>query len=144
MGFERLKFFNTTTVCHLQKNRLMKVIKILLPLLIVFVGACATTNPPTQQLTETETVIRQADQIGASDYAPLEIRQARQKLVRARAAYNREDYGEAARLAEQAKVDAELAQIKTLSGKAQLAVQELRESIRLLQVELGLRDNENN
>lgn len=100
-------------------------------------------NPPTQQLTETETVIRQADQIGAGDYAPLEIRQARQKLEQARAAYNNEDYEEAARLAEQAKVDAELAQIKTLSGKTQLAVRELRESIRLLEEELSNRDGEN-
>jgi len=121
----------------------MKVLKSALPILLLITGACATTNPPTQQLTETETVIRQADQIGAGDYAPLEIRQARQKLEQARAAYNDEDYAKAARLAEQAKVDAELAQIKTLSGKAQLAVNELRESIRLLEEELGKRDGEN-
>jgi len=121
----------------------MKVLKSALPILLLITGACATTNPPTQQLTETETVIRQADQIGAGDYAPLEIRQARQKLEQARAAYNDEDYAKAARLAEQAKVDAELAQIKTLSGKAQLAVNELRESIKLLEEELGKRDGEN-
>jgi predicted S18 family serine protease len=121
----------------------MKVLKTALPILLLLTGACATTNPPTQQLTETETVIRQADQIGAGDYAPLEIRQARQKLEQARAAYNKEDFEEAARLAEQAKVDAELAQIKTLSGKAQLAVRELRESIRLLEEELSNRDGEN-
>jgi predicted S18 family serine protease len=120
----------------------MNALKMTLPMLLLFLGACATTNPPTQKLTETETVIRQADQIGASDYAPLEIRQARQKLEQARAAYSREDYDEAARLAEQAKVDAELAQIKTLSGKAQLAVRELREGIRLLQEELSQRENE--
>ncbi len=120
----------------------MNVIKYALPLLLLMTGACATTNPPTQQLTETETVIRQASQIGAGDYAPLELRQARQKLEQARAAYNREDFDEAARLAEQAKVDAELAQIKTLSGKAQLAVRELRESIRVLQEELDIREGE--
>ncbi|MFO7800241.1 DUF4398 domain-containing protein [Rhodohalobacter sp.] len=121
----------------------MKVLKTALPLLLFFTGACASMNPPTQQLTETETMIRQADQIGAGDYAPLEIRQARQKLEQARVAYNNEDYEEAARLAEQAKVDAELAQIKTLSGKTQLAVRELRESIRLLEEELSNRDDEN-
>ncbi len=121
----------------------MKVLKTALPLLFFFTGACASMNPPTQQLTETETMIRQADQIGAEDYAPLEIRQARQKLEQARVAYNNEDYKEAARLAEQAKVDAELAQIKTLSGKTQLAVRELRESIRLLEEELSNRDGEN-
>lgn len=121
----------------------MNAIKMTIPLVLLFMGACATTNPPTQKLTETETVIRQADQIGAGDYAPLEIRQARQKLEQARAAYNREDYDEAARLAEQARVDAELAQIKTLSGKSQKAVRELRESIRVLREEIELRENRN-
>jgi predicted S18 family serine protease len=126
-----------------QKNAIsiyMKVLKLALPILILLTGACASTNPPTQQLTETETVIRQADQVGAGNYAPLEIREARQKLEKARLAYNEEEYDEAARLAEQAKVDAELAQIMTLSAKAQLAVRELRESIRLLQEELSERD----
>lgn len=103
--------------------------------------ACGTTNPPTRTLTETETVIRQAEQIGANDYAPLEIREARKKFEQARDAYNNENYMQAERLAEQAKVDAELAHLKTLSGKAQMAVRELRESIRLLQEELGKRND---
>ncbi len=115
---------------------------ILLFLFAAVLTACATTQPPTQSLTETETVIRQADQIGATDYAPLEIREARQKLDRANAAYEREDYEEAARLAEQARVDAELAQMKTLSGKALLAVKELRESIQLLKDELSSGSNQ--
>lgn len=120
----------------------MNMTRALLLLIFTFsLAACATTQPPTQKLTETETVIRQADQIGANDYAPLEIREARQKLDRAKAAMDREEYEEAGRLAEQARVDAELAHMKTLSGKAQMAVKELKESIQLLQDELGTKNN---
>ncbi len=110
---------------------------------LLLFAACGTTNPPTQQLTQTETVISQAAQIGAGDYAPLELREARRKLDEARRAYDRKDYEQAARLAEQAQVDAELAQIKTLSGKAEKAVTELRESIRLLKEEIELNRNRN-
>jgi HEPN domain-containing protein len=88
-------------------------------------------------------VISQAAQIGAADYAPLELREARRKLDEARRAYDQKEYKKAAILAEQARVDAELAQIKTLSGKAQKAVTELRESIRLLKEEVEMRETRN-
>ena len=98
--------------------------------------ACGSTNAPTQQLAETETVIRQAEQVGGDEYAPLELREARRKLEHAQNAMDDEDYEKAIRLAEQARIDAELAQIKTLSGQSQRAVTELRESIRILKEEI--------
>lgn len=120
----------------------MKSINVTISVIIVSsLLSCATIHPPSQQLTETETVIRQAEQIGASEYAPLTIREAKKKLELARAAYEREDFEEARRLAEQSKVDAELAQIQTLSGKTQKAVRELREGIRILQEELSSSNN---
>lgn len=81
--------------------------------------------------------IQQAEQVGANDYAPLEIREARRKLDMARSAIDEEDYEIAQIYVEQALVDAELAHIKTLSGKAQMAVTELRESIRILEEEIN-------
>lgn len=116
---------------------------ILITIVAAFLSACGSTNPPTQKLTETHMVINQAEQIGAGDYAPLEIREARRKLDEARGAYDNKDYKEAAMLAEQARVDAELAQIKTLSGKSQKAVHELREGIRMLKEEIQQRENRN-
>ena len=91
--------------------------------------ACGSTNPPAQQITETQMVIQQAEQVGANDYAPLELREARKKMDQAQMAVEEEEYEKAIRLLEHARVDAELAQMKTLSGKAQRAVTELRESI---------------
>lgn len=98
--------------------------------------ACGSTNPPNQQLTETQMVIQQAELLGAGDYAPLEIREAKIKLELAREAVKANEYDKAILLAEQARVDAELAQIKAQSGKAQKEVAELRESIRVLKAEI--------
>lgn len=106
-------------------------------------AACGSTSPPSQQLTETQMVIQQAEQLGAEDYAPLEIRDARIKLEQAREAVKEENYDKAIRLAEHARVDAELAQIKARSGKAQKEVTELRESIRVLKAEIERNQNRN-
>lgn len=104
--------------------------------LLLFFTACATTNPPTQQLTETSMVIQQAEQLDADEFAPLEIRQARIKLEQAYQAVDEKEYEKAMDLAEQARVDAELAQAKARSAKAVAAVAELRESIRVLKSEI--------
>jgi hypothetical protein len=47
-----------------------------------------------------------------------------------------EDYVTATRLTEQAQIEAELAQAKALSATAQRALQQVRESIRLLREEI--------
>lgn len=109
---------------------------ILLTALIFTTGACASTNPPTEKLTQVEASIQQAEQVGAENYAPLEIREARKKLDKARQLVQKEKYAKANRTADRALVDAELAQMKTLSEKAQKAVKELRESIRVLKEEI--------
>jgi len=110
----------------------------------IFLTACGSTNPPTQQLTETQMVIQQAEQMGANEYAPLEIREARKKLNQAEAAVKEKEYEHAIRLLEHARVDAELAQMKSRSGKSQEAVTELRESIRTLQEEITRKNGNNN
>lgn len=104
---------------------------------------CASTNPPNQQLTETQMVIQQAEYLGADDYAPLEIRNAKLKLEQARTAVKDKKYEEAIKLSEHARVDAELAQIKAQSGKAKKEVAELRESIRILKAEIKRNQNIN-
>lgn len=116
-------------------------------LLIAFgslLTACGSTNPPTQQLTETQMVVQQAEQMGANDYAPLEIREARKKLALAQKAVEEKEYDQALLLLEHAKVDAELAQMKSRSGKSQEAITELRESIRTLREETARKSGNNN
>jgi predicted S18 family serine protease len=119
-------------------NRLLKsnVTFILYAGIISVLVSCASTRPPMQELAQTEAVINQADQVGAEEYAPLEIREARKKLQQARELESEEKYEEAKRMAFRAEVDAELAEAKALSEKAQNAVQQLRESIKLLREEI--------
>lgn len=80
--------------------------------------------------------------MGAEEYAPLEIREARQKLDRARELMDDKENKRAKMLIEQALVDAELAEAKSLSSKAQRAVDELQETIETLRAEIE-RNKEN-
>lgn len=105
--------------------------------ILFILASCASTKPPTQELARTEAAIDQADQVGAQDYAPLEIREARKKLQQAKELSAEGEHEKAKRLAERAEVDAELAESKALSEKAQSAVRQLRESIRLLKEEIN-------
>lgn len=103
---------------------------------LVFGGCASSKLPPSQELGETRAAINQAEQVGARDYAPLDLREAKKKFSEAQRLSENEEYEKAKRKAEQAKIDAELAEAKTLSAKAQKAVRELQESIRLLQEEI--------
>ncbi|MFA5669527.1 MAG: DUF4398 domain-containing protein [Balneolaceae bacterium] len=109
---------------------------ILLTVVAVVMGACASTKPPSEKLTRVKSSIQQAEQVGADDFAPLEIREARKKLDQAQELVGKKKYEEAKLMADRAMVDADLAQIKTLSEKSQKAVNELRESIRVLKQEI--------
>lgn len=105
--------------------------------IVFFASACATTQPPpTLELKDSRAALRQAEQVGAREYAPLELRTAEKKLEEAQLASSKGDHERAARLAEQAVVDAELAQITALSAKAQAAVNALNDSIRALREEI--------
>lgn len=109
---------------------------LLFVIVALFVTSCASTKPPTQEIAQAEAVINQADQVGAQDYAPLEIREARKKLQKAKELVANGKYEKAKRVADRAEVDAELAEAKALSEKAQNAVKQLRESIKLLKEEI--------
>lgn len=104
--------------------------------LLLIVGACGSTKPPTDEIARTQAAINQAEQVGARNYAPLELREARKKLDQARQLIDQKQYERARRMADQAEVDAQLAESKTLSEKAQKAVRELKESIRILKEEI--------
>jgi len=119
-------------------SRMILVIAILMFVASLIFGGCASSKlPPSGKIGETQAAVQQAEQVGARDYAPLELREAKKKLEQARQWIREEKYEEARLLAEKAKVDAELAEIKTLSAKAQKAVRELQESIKALQEEIN-------
>ena len=94
----------------------------------LFLAACASTPPPTQQITAAEVAISHAEQAQVADYASPELSAAREKLTAARAAVVKEDMKTAKRLAEQAALDADLATAKLTAAKAKTVNDEMLKS----------------
>lgn len=98
-------------------------------------SACSSTNPPTGAVSQAELAVRQAGQSKASQYAPTELSNARDKLDRAKRAMDAERYVEARRLAEQALADAQLAEARAEAEQQRRAASEMRRSIETLREE---------
>lgn len=99
--------------------------------------ACATKgSPPLGQIATARASIAQAESAGALQASPVELLASRDKLGRAETALREERYEQARRLAEQAEVDAEVAERKTRAMKAQVAAAELGRSNEMLRQEL--------
>jgi len=105
---------------------------------ILALSGCADkVPPPTQQVTMATQAISQAESSGAFDLAPLELKSAREKLTQAKLAMEQEKNDQARRLADEAIIDANLAEAKARSAKSQKVVEELKESIRILREEIN-------
>ncbi len=94
---------------------------------VLLAGGCASTPPePTAQMEAARQAIAAAERAEAAKHAAAELGQARSKLAAAETAVKNEDMDDAARLAEEARVDAELADARTAAVKAQAANDEIR------------------
>jgi hypothetical protein len=109
----------------------------LLSLTLLGIAGCATTPPPSEQMAVARTAVADAVSAGAADYASVDLRSAQDELDRANTAMGARDYDRAQRLAESAEADANLAATRARSAKAQRAVAEVKESIRVLREELA-------
>jgi hypothetical protein len=85
--------------------------------LLALVG-CAPTKPPNIGLDEAARSLDAARDAGASTYAPMEMRNAEDRLSAARARAAKRDFDEAASLVQEAQVDSALAAVKSRLGKA--------------------------
>lgn len=99
------------------------------------IGGCSSTPPPREAVSQAELAVTQAGQGRASQYAAPELNKARDKLTEAKRAMDAERYVEARRLAEQALVDAQLAEAKAQAGQQRQVLQELRKSLEALKQE---------
>ena len=93
------------------------------------VGGCSAARPPTAIVSQAELAVQQADKSKAPEYAPRELGLAREKFDRAKRAMDLEHYTEARRFAEQALVDAQVAETKAEAGSTEQTAQELRKAI---------------
>jgi len=102
---------------------------------LMVASGCSTVGPPKAEIAAADLAIQDATKSMAPQYAPLELRMARDKLDKAQRAMNNEEYIDARRLAEEALVDAELAEAKASSEDARRAANELQQSLETLRRE---------
>ncbi len=109
--------------------------------LVLGLSGCATVAPPPveQMAVSRSAVERVSASPNVADAAPVEMQQARQKLERAQRAMNDKDYALARRMAEEAEVDARVAEARTSSARGERALIEVQGSIRALQEEINRR-----
>jgi len=126
----------------LQVN-LIKVLGILLATVgLLNLSGCASVPPPRGEMAASALAVSEAQEAEAPQYAPAELRSAREKMKVAKEAMADEDYKKARRFAEQALVDAQLAQAKAQADIQRQNVEALRRSIESLRHEIDKRTGE--
>ena len=103
----------------------------------VVAAGCASIPPPTEQMAVSKSALANAVSAGGNEYASVEMRIAQEKMDRASRAMDKEDYENARWLAEEAQVDARLAEKKAQSAKAQKAASVMQDDIRVLREEIN-------
>lgn len=105
----------------------------------MFMTACTSTPTipaPTEQMAVSRATVNAASSAGASEFAPVQLKSAMDKMDTAERAMGAKNYDLARKMAEQAQVDAQLATAAARAAKEQKAADALQESDRVLQKEL--------
>lgn len=102
----------------------------------IVMAGCASVPPPTEQIAVSKSAIANAVSAGGSEYAPIEMKTAQEKMDRADRAMDKKDYDDARWLAEEAQADARLAEKKAQAGKAQKAAIVMQDDNRVLREEI--------
>ena len=90
--------------------------------IVVTLAACASKGiAPVEQLSNARASIAQAESAGAAQTASVELLSSRDKLTRAEGAVRDEKFDMARALAEQSQADAQLAERKARTAKAEAA-----------------------
>lgn len=99
---------------------------------VIVLTGCASKPIPTEQFAISKSAIDSATAAGADQYAPLEIKSAREKLISAERSVNEKKYDVAAALAEESTADAKLAEAKSEAEKSKNSVEEIEKNLRTL------------
>ncbi len=103
----------------------------------LMLAACSGGPPPRGEISQAQLAVQQAGtQSKASDYAPLQLQKAREKLDKAQQAVDDDEYEMARRYAEEALVDAQLAQAKAEAASTEQAARDMQASIETLRQEV--------
>lgn len=108
----------------------------LLLVMLGALGACSSVPLPEEQIQLSKNAVNRAVSAEATRYAPVEMRDAQDKLMRMEHAVGEHDYEQARLLAQQAEADANLAERKALASKAQQTLDNARQGIEVLRQEM--------
>jgi len=109
----------------------------------LFLSGCASTpKAPTEALQAAEVAIANAEQARVADYASPELAQAREKLLNAKVAVEKEQMTRARWLAEESKASADLAIARASAAKAKAVNDELQKGNAVLEQELQRNTNQ--
>lgn len=103
---------------------------------LVTLAGCASDPAPIEQMKLTEKAVAQAKAVGAVDDEP-EMQMAESKLAQARSDMTNESYKAARMQAEQAELDARLAEARVLTEKSEAQVTQLNTRLNRLRKQLG-------
>lgn len=104
-------------------------------ILVVALSGCASAPVPSERLAVAEAAVQRANSRSTSESAPAELQIAIAKLASARQAVNSEDYELAAQLAEQAEVDAQVAELHAQLVRSRIAAEESQKAAQILREE---------
>ena len=85
-------------------------------------------SPDPSILETAEQAIQAAEAVGGDEFAPVEMRFAREKLESARKGFEKEKYAVAVYLVDESEINSELAMEKSRTAKSRRRVNELRKS----------------
>jgi len=103
--------------------------------------ACASTPMPVEKLAVAKSSIDRAEQAQAAQFAQVELTSARNKFAAAQSAAEKHDAGAAARMADQADIDAQLAESTARAKQQEQLVTEMDAGLRDLRNETLRRDD---
>ena len=103
--------------------------------IVIGLAACASTPVPNEKIAVAKASVQRAEQSGAPELAPVEMAVARDKLARAEQAAANRDAQPAGQLAEQANVDAQLAEATAQQQRSERAAREFDANMQALRGE---------
>ncbi|MCY1401280.1 hypothetical protein D3C76_673090 [compost metagenome] len=114
----------------------MRIQPLFAVLAILVLAGCAADPAPTEQFRLTEQALEQAKAVGATNELP-ELKQAEEKFARAHGSMADGSFKNARMRAEQAELDARLAEAQVLTQKSQEQLTALDARINRLRKQLG-------
>ena len=106
---------------------------------VILLAACASPTPARLAISSADEAYDRAISAEGAKYAPLPMHLAKDKLDHAKSSLAKKDYDIARRLAEEAQVDARLAESTALSERAKSQAQEVHKAIEDLRRESNIR-----